>query len=36
MDEDFEQNHFSLTAKGVYKIEHDSIRLSKWMAYFDR
>ena len=26
---DFEQNKFSLTAKGIYKIGHDSLRLMK-------
>ena len=33
---DFEQNHWSRTAQGVYKIGHDSIRLMKWICYYDR
>ena len=33
---DFEQNKDSLTSKGIYKIGHDSIRLMKWICYFDR
>ena len=35
MDKDFEQNHYSLTSKGDYEIGRHSIRLMKWMAYFD-
>ena len=33
---DFEQDYYSTTAEGVYKIVHDSIRLLKWLAYYDR
>ena len=33
---DFEQNHYSLTSTGIYKIGHDSIRLIKWICYYDR
>ena len=33
---DFEQNYWSRTAKGIYKIGHDSIRLMKWICYYDR
>ena len=33
---DFEQNHYSRTAIGIYKLGHDSIRLTKWLAYYDR
>ena len=33
---DFEQNIYSLTSIGVYKTAHDSIRLIKWICYFDR
>ena len=33
---DFEQNYWSKTAKGIYKIGHDSIRLMKWICYYDR
>ena len=30
---DFEQDYWSRTAIGKYKIGHDSIRLLKWLAY---
>ena len=30
---DFEQNCFSRTARGFYKIGYDSIRLMKWICY---
>ena len=33
---DFEQNYWSKTAKGIYKIGHDCIRLMKWICYYDR
>ena len=33
---DFEQNKYSLTSAGIYKIGHDSIRLMKWICYYDR
>ena len=33
---DFEQNYWSRTAKGIYKIGHESIRLMKWICYYDR
>ena len=32
---DFEQNYWSRTAKGIYIIGHDSIRLVNWICYFD-
>ena len=32
----FEQNYYSRTAKGIYKIVHNSIRLMKWICYYDR
>ena len=35
-DPDFEQNRYSITSTGVYKIAHDSIRLMKWIWYYDR
>ena len=35
MDGNFEQNHFLLITKGIYKKGHDSTRIFKWMAYFD-
>ena len=33
---DFEQNNYSKTSIGVYKTGHDSIRLMKWICYYDR
>ena len=33
---DFEQNKNSITSTGLYKITHDSIRLMKWICYYDR
>ena len=33
---DFEQDYWSRTAEGIYKIGHDSIRLRKWLIYLDR
>ena len=33
---DFEQDYWSRTAVGIYKIGHDSIRLMKWICYYDR
>ena len=32
----FEENYWSRTAIGIHKIGHDSIRLKKWIYYFDR
>ena len=32
---DFEKNYWSRTAKGIYKIGHDSIRLMKFICYYD-
>ena len=32
----FEQNYWSRKAKGIYKIGHDSIRLMKWIGYYDQ
>ena len=32
----FEPNKYSKTSPGVYKIAHDSIRLMKWISYYDR
>ena len=29
---DFEQDYYSRTATGIYKIGHDSIKLMKWLA----
>ena len=33
---DFEQDHWSRTAEGNYKNEHDSIILMKSLIYYDR
>ena len=33
---DFEQNCWSRTSIGIYKIGHDSIRLMKFICYYDR
>ena len=33
---DFEQNKYSVTSTGTYKIGHVSIRLKKWICYYDR
>ena len=32
----FDQNHYSITSRGIYKIGHDSIKLMKWICYYDR
>ena len=32
----FEQNKYSLTSTGIYRIGHDSIRLMKFICYYDR
>ena len=32
----FEQNYWSRTAKGIYRIGHDSVRLMKWICFYDR
>ena len=32
---DIEQNFYSITAIGTFKIGHDSIRLMKWLVYYD-
>ena len=32
----FEQNYWSRTAIDIYKIGYDSIRLMKWICYYDR
>ena len=36
LNSNFEQNYWSRTAKGIYKIGHDGIRLMKWICYYDR
>ena len=33
---DFEQDYWSRPAEGIYKIRHDSIRLMKWLIYYDK
>ena len=32
----FKQKKYSIISTGVYKIAHDSIRLMKWICYYDR
>ena len=32
----FEQKRYSITSTGVYKIAHNSIRLFKWICYYDK
>ena len=32
----FEQNKYFLTSTGIYRIGHDSIRLMKFICYYDR
>ena len=32
----FEQDHWSRTVEGIYKIGHDSTRLMKWLIFYDR
>ena len=32
----FEQNKYSITSTGIYRIGYDSIRLMKWICYYDR
>ena len=32
----FEQNKYSITSTAIYRIGHDSIRLMKWICYYDR
>ena len=36
LNPDFEQNYWSRTAIGIYKIGHDGIRLMRWICYYDR
>ena len=33
---DFEQNYWSRTSQGIYKMGHGSIRLLKWIFYYYR
>ena len=33
---DFGQNYWSRTATCIYKFGHNSIRLVKWICYYDR
>ena len=32
----FDQNKYSISSTGIYKIGHDCIRLMKWICYYDR
>ena len=36
LNPNFEQNKYPLTSKGIYRIGHDSIRLMKWICYYNR
>ena len=36
LNPNFEQNYWSRTSTGIYKIGHNSIRLMKWICYYDR
>ena len=36
LNPNFEQNYWSRTAQGVYKIGYDSKRLMRWICYYDR
>ena len=31
----FEQNKYSITSTGIYRIGHDSLRLRKWICFYD-
>ena len=31
----FEQNYWSKTATGIFKKGHDSVRVMKWICYYD-
>ena len=33
---EFQQDNWSRTAISIYKIGHKSIRIMKWLAYYDR
>ena len=33
---DFEQNYYSKKAADIYETGYDSIRLMRWMAFYDR
>ena len=33
---DFEKDYWSTIAEGINKIGHDSIRLMKWICFYDR
>ena len=35
-NQDFKHNYYSRTATGIHKHGHDSIRLLKWLASYDR
>ena len=36
MNPEFQRNHFSRTAKGIYRLGHKCIKLMKWMAWYER
>ena len=36
LNPNFEQNYWSKSSKGIYKVGHDSFRLMKFICYYDR
>ena len=32
---DFDQEYWSRTATGIHKIGHDSIKIMRWLIYYD-
>ena len=36
MNPNFEQNYYSRKTTDIYNIGHDSIRIMKWLACYDR
>ena len=33
---DFEQDHYSRTAERIFKTGHGSLRIMKWLFFYDR
>ena len=36
LNPNFEQNHYSISSTGIYKLAHDSIRLMKLISFYDQ
>ena len=36
LNPNFEQNNCSIISTGIYRLGHDSIRLMKWICFYDR